>query len=59
MVEVVWLKNHRFYAFLEERHAYMSIVYWYDELGEVKTMWVENSDYEFFEERAIEFTTDE
>lgn len=55
--EVVWLKHHRHYAYLVHRGAYYSEVEWAENLILHKET-VENDDYEFWEERAIDFESD-
>lgn len=55
--EIVWLKNRRQYAYLVRRGAYFSDVEWTED-GIIYNDTVENDDYEFWEERAIDFDAD-
>lgn len=55
--EVVWLIGHKRYAFLVHRGAYYSTVRW-EEKGILYEEEVENNDYEFWSERAIEIEPD-
>lgn len=55
--EVVWLKSARHFAWLVSRGAWYSEVEW-TENGVTITDTVENNDYEFWEERAIEFDSE-
>lgn len=56
--EVVWLFEQRRYAFLVQRNAYHSIVCWTEDDGNTVEIEVMNDDYEFWNERAIDFGTD-
>jgi len=58
MEEVVWLSEERHFAFLGHRDAYFSVVYWFEN-GERITMIVENDEYELWEERAIDYESDD
>lgn len=55
--EVVWLLGAKRWAFLVSRGAYYSRVRW-EENGTLFEETVENADYEFWIERAIEFEPD-
>lgn len=55
--EIVWLKERRHYATLIYRGTYYSVVSWFEDAIEYEDT-IENDDYEFFEERAIEFDSD-
>jgi hypothetical protein len=56
--EVVWLTESRTFAFLEHRGAHVSTVFWLaDEVAIFEI--VENNEYVFWKERAIEFESDE
>lgn len=55
--EVVWLFGRNRYAFLVHRGAYYSTVRW-DEESILYEEEIENNDYEFWSERAIEFESD-
>lgn len=48
--DVIWLLDHRRFAFLISRHAHYSIVRVDDQLWQVL-----NDDYEYWEERAFEY----
>lgn len=56
--EVVWLKSQRRFAFLISRGAWFSVVSWREDDIEYEDT-VENDDYEFWRERAIEFESDD
>lgn len=56
--EVVWLREKGRFAFLVHRGAFFSTVKWFDEGIEYEDD-IENDDYEFWEERSIEFEPDE
>lgn len=59
MKEVVWLSELRRFAFLVSRGAFYSTVYIPKDTGKDDTIVVENDDYELWEERAIEYESDE
>jgi hypothetical protein len=56
--EVIWYGEERCYAFLVSRHAFFSIIR-YTKDGYEYVVAVENDDYDLWEERAIEFETDD
>lgn len=56
--EVVWLKTQRRWAFLVSRGAWYSVVHWRENDIDYEDT-VENDDYEFWTERAIEFNSDD
>lgn len=56
--EVVWLKEDRRFAFLVSRDAYYSIVR-YTAGGIDYEVQVENDDYDLWEERAIDYESEE
>lgn len=53
MAEQVWLKTHHRWAVLISRGAYFSHVCWVEDSIEYED-YVENDDYDFWEERAIQ-----
>lgn len=53
MVEVVWLNEYRLFAFLKIRNFTHSLVS-YQTPGGWTEEWVENDEYELWEERSIE-----
>lgn len=55
MEEVVWLHEYRTFAFLVSRGAYISFV----TVDGKEVFEVENDDYDFWEERAIDYDTDD
>ena len=59
MEEVVWLHDYRRFGFLVARGAWASTIQYQTDGGE----WVEevvlNDDYDLWEERAIEYDTDD
>lgn len=56
--EVVWLKEDRRFAFLVSRGAYYSIVRYTAEGTDFEVQ-VENDDYDIWEERAIDYESEE
>lgn len=53
--EIVWLTYYRTYAKLVSRGAFFSVV----EIPDAGRVLIENDDYEFWEDRAIEFESEE
>jgi hypothetical protein len=58
MKEVVWLHELRRFGFLESRGTYHSIVLIQGKDGSWIGALVENDDYDFWEERAIDYDDD-
>lgn len=57
MEEVVWLNEYRRFAFLVSRNAYYSVVSFNPNgLG---CFIIDNDDYELWEERAIDYESDD
>lgn len=59
MEEVVWLHEFRRFAFLLKRDAYHSLVVMQNDAGESEQLVVENDDYDLWEERAIDYESDD
>lgn len=59
MNEVVWLHEYRRFAFLLRRNTYDSLVLLQLEDGTWGQTWVENDDYDLWEERAIDYESDD
>ena len=58
MPEVVWLTEDRMFAWLINRGAHYSLVK-FERDGHEFTALIENDEYEFWEERAIDYESDE
>lgn len=59
MDEVVWLHEYRRFGFLTRRYAYISLVTMQIEGGEWQQVEVDNDDYDLWEERAIDYESDD
>ena len=57
--DVVWLHEYRRFGFLKTRNLTHSFVSYQVEGGEWIHEWVENDEYDLWEERAIEYEPDE
>lgn len=55
--EVIWLDDLRRFGFLNVRNSTHSLVTYQTETGWT-TEWVENDDYDLWEERAIDFESE-
>lgn len=55
--EVVWLHEYRRFGFLLSRYATTSLITYQTEDGWDEE-WVDNDDYDLWEERAIEYESD-
>lgn len=58
MPEVVWLTEERTYGVLILMGAHFSVIRYYRN-GVGHDMLIENEEYEFWEDRAIEYGTDD
>lgn len=56
-LDIIWLIEQRRFAFLVSRNAFYSMVS-YDPTGR-ESFEVDNDDYEYWEERAIEYESDD
>ncbi len=59
MNEVVWLHEHRRFGLLLKRDAYQSIIFMQISETEWVQDLVENDDYDLWEERAIDYESDD
>lgn len=58
MQEVVWLHEYRQFGFLLRRNATTSLITFQTWQG-WEEEWVDNDDYDLWEERSIEYDTDD
>lgn len=59
MEEVVWLHEYRRFGFLIQQGAYASVIQYQDDDGHWIKEPVLNDDYDLWEERTIDYDTDD